>query len=138
MRRWSIIVLFWAALLLGVYALLSFERARRLSRPEVAGWDGIHACGSLTSFDGAKTLDLDRSHKVRLTEKTSDDDDAPERTVDGTWSFEADTERYTISFEEHAASYTLVKPEDSSVCILAPGEVGAVNLRESWFAPKDE
>jgi hypothetical protein len=138
MRRWSIIVLFWAALILGVYALLSFERARRLSRPEIAGWDDIHGCGSLTSFDGTKTLDLDRTHKAHLTEKTSDDDDAPERTVDGTWSFEAEKERYTISFEERSASYALVKPEGSSVCILTPGDVGTVNLGESWFAPKDE
>jgi hypothetical protein len=33
--------------------------------------------------------------------------------------------------------YALVKPEDASVCILAPGDIGAVNLRESWFARID-
>ena len=39
----------------------------------VAGWDDIEECGSLTSFDGTKTIDLERDHKVDLTEKSTDD-----------------------------------------------------------------
>jgi hypothetical protein len=138
MRRWSVIVLFWAALILGVYYFLSTEKARRLSKPEIAGWDDIHACGSLTSFDGTKTLDFERSHKAHLTEKSSDDAEQPEREVDGAWSFDADNERYTVTFGDSSADYALVKPDDSSVCVLARGDVSAVNLRESWFGPKDD
>jgi hypothetical protein len=122
-----------AAVILGVYYILSAENAHRQSRPEVAGWDDIDECGSLTSFDGTKTLDFERSHKASLTEKASNDADKPERKVDGTWSFDPEKERYTVSFGDSPAHYELVKPEDASVCILAPGDVSSVNLRESWF-----
>jgi hypothetical protein len=127
-----------AAALLGVYHLLSAENARRLSQPVVAGWEDLDECGSLKSFDGTKTLDFERSHKASLTEKSANDADKPERKVDGTWSFDEEKERYTVSIGDGSADYELVKPEDSSVCILAPGDVGAVNLRESWFGKIDD
>ena len=127
-----------AAALLGVYHLLSAENARRLSQPAVAGWEDLDECGSLKSFDGTKTLDFERSHKASLTEKSANDADKPERKIDGTWSFDAEKERYTVSIGDTSADYELVKPEDSSVCILAPGDVGAVNLRESWFGKIDD
>jgi len=120
------------AFILGVYYILSAENAHRLSRPAVAGWDDIDECGSLRSFDGAKTLDFERNHSASLTEK-SDDANKPERKVDGTWSFDEEKERYTVSFGDSPAHYKLVKPEDSSVCILTAGDVSAVNLRDSWF-----
>src|SRR5437879_11500874 len=87
-----------AALILGVYYILSAENAHRLSRPAVAGWDDIDECGSLTSFDGTRTLDFDRGHKASLTEKASNETDKPERKVDGTWSFDSEKQRYTVSF----------------------------------------
>lgn len=126
------------AALIGVYHLLSAENARRLSQPAVAGWEELDECGSLKSFDGTKTLDFERSHKASLTEKPANDADKPERKVDGTWSFDAENERYTVSIGGTSTGYELVKPEDSSVCILAPGDVGAVNLRESWFGKIDD
>jgi hypothetical protein len=132
MKRWGIIF-FWAAVILGAYYLLSAVNARRASQPEVAGWDDIDECGSLKSFDGTKTLDFERSYKVSLTEKSPNDADKPERKVDGTWSFDEEKERYIVSFADSSADYALVKPDDSSVCILAPGDAGAVNLRKSWF-----
>jgi hypothetical protein len=127
-----------AAAILGVYHLLSAENARRLSQPTVAGWEDLDECGSLKSFDGTKTLDFERSHKASLTEKSANDADKPERKVDGTWSFDEEKERYTVSIGDSSADYELVKPEDSSVCILAPGDVGAVNLRDSWFGKIDD
>jgi len=127
-----------AAVILGVYHILSSENARRLSRPVVEGWDEIDECGSLTSFDGTKTIDFERTQKIVLTEKSSNDDDSSERKVIGTWSFDAEKERYTVSIEGTSLTYQLVKPEDSSVCIFTPGDVGAVNLRDSWFGRIDE
>jgi hypothetical protein len=135
--KWWGIVLFWVALIFGVYYLLSAEGARRASQPEVAGWDDIHECGSLTSFDGTKTLDFDRHRTASLTEKSSNEADKAERKTNGTWSFDDEKERYTVVFGDSSLEYVLVKPEDASVCILAPGDVGAVNLRESWFARID-
>ena len=137
-RRAALLFLLMAAVMLGVYLILSSENARRLSRPEVAGFDDIEECGSLTSFDGTKTLDFERDNTAALTEKSPNGDDKPERKVSGTWTFDEEEERYTVSFEGASVDYKLVKPEDSSVCILAPGDVSAVNLQESWFGRIEE
>ncbi|SRR6266571_153053 len=137
-QRTVLLAILVAAVILGVYHILSSENARRLSRPVVEGWDEIDECGSLTSFDGTKTIDFERTQKIVLTEKSSNDDDSSERKVIGTWSFDAEKERYTVSIEGTSLTYQLVKPEDSSVCIFTPGDVGAVNLRDSWFGRIDE
>lgn len=127
-----------AAITLGVYYILSTENARRLSRPEIPGWDDIEECGSLTSFDGTKTIDFEEDLKIVVTEKSPDGDEKSERKLAGTWSFDAERERYTVSYEDVSLDYKLVKPEDSSVCIFTRGDVEAVNLRESWFGRIEE
>jgi hypothetical protein len=134
-----------AAVILGVYYILSTENARRLARPTVVGWDDLEECGSLTSFDGTKTIDFERDNKVTLTENSSEEDDESEgksdesaRKTSGTWSFDEEKERYTVNLKETLLDYMLVKPEDSNVCIFAPGDVDAVNLRESWFGRIEE
>jgi hypothetical protein len=127
------------AVILGVYPILLTENAHRSSRPAVAGWDEIDECGSLTSWDGTKTLDFERNHRASVSEKPSDEADKSERKVDGIWSFDAEKDRYIVAFKDSRVDYELVKPEDSSVCILAPGDISAANLRESWFGRiKDE
>jgi hypothetical protein len=127
-----------AGAVVGVYYILSTENARRSSRPAVAGWDDIEKCGSLTSFDGTKTMDLDRTYKLVLTEKSPNGDEKSERKSIGAWSFDAEKERYTVSFADTSLVYQLVKPAESSVCIFTTGDVGAVNLRESWFGQIEE
>jgi hypothetical protein len=127
------------AVAVGVYFLLLSENARRSSQPsEVAGWDELEECGSLTSFDGTKTLDFDERHKATLTEKSSDEDEKPERKTGGTWFFNKEKERYTVRFKDAAVDYELAKPEDSSVCILAPGDADEAKLSESWFGQIEE
>ena len=138
LQRTVLLAILVAAVILGVYHILSSENARRLSRPVVEGWDEIDECGSLTSFDGTKTIDFERTQKIVLTEKSSNGDDSSGRKVTGTWSFDEDKERYTVSFEGISLDYQLIKPEDSSVCIFTPGDVGAVNLRASWFGKTEE
>jgi hypothetical protein len=138
LQRTVLLAILVAAIMLGVYHILSSENARRLSRPVVEGWDEIDECGSLTSFDGTKTIDFERTHNIILTEKSSSGDDTSERKITGTWSFDEEKERYTVSFEGTTLDYQLIKPEDSSVCIFAPGDVGAVNLRDSWFGKTEE
>jgi hypothetical protein len=138
LQRAIVLVIVMAAVMFGVYYILSAENAHRESRPAVAGWDDIEECGSLTSFDGTKTIDFERTHKVTLTEKTGEGDDESESTVAGTWSFDEEKERYTVYLKDSALNYQLIKPEDASVCIFAPGDVDAVNLRESWFGRIEE
>jgi hypothetical protein len=138
LQRTVLLFVVMAAVVFGVYYVLSTENARRESRPEVAGWDDIEECGSLSSFDGTKTIDFERTHSVTLTETPPDGDEKSERKVTGTWSFDEGKERYTVYLENSAIEYSLTKPEDSSVCIFAPGDVDAVNLRESWFGRIEE
>lgn len=139
LERVALVVVLVAAVIFGVYHILSKENAHRQSRPEIPGLDDISECGTLTSFDGTKTIDFDRDHKIGLTEKSPDGDEKSERKSTGTWSFDEENERYTVSLQNASVSYQLVKPEDASVCILAPGDdVEAVNLRESWFGKIEE
>jgi hypothetical protein len=137
-QRTVLLTILVAAITLGVYYILSTENARRSSRPAIPGWEDIEECGSLTSFDGTKTIDFEEDLKIVLTEKSPDGDEKSERKLTGTWSFDVEKERYTVSLEDVSLDYKLVKPEDSSVCIFAPGDVEAVNLRESWFGRIEE
>jgi hypothetical protein len=41
---------------------------------------------------------------------------------------------YTLFFGEASSDYILIKPNNSDLCILAIGDIGSVNMRESWFA----
>jgi hypothetical protein len=138
LQRAVLLFILLAAAIFGVYYILSKENARRASRPEIPGLDDIDECGSLTSFDGTKTIDFDRAHKIVVTEKSSDENDKSERKVSGTWSYDEENERYTVQLENTSVEYELVKPENSSVCILAPGDIAAVNLNESWFGHIEE
>ena len=138
LQRMVLPLILMAMVILGVYYILSKENAHRLSRPVVPGWDDIEECGSLTSFDGTQTIDFEREHKIVRTEKSPSTDDKFERKFTGTWAFAAEKERYTVSFENGLLEYKLVKPEQSSVCILTSGDVDAVNLRESWFGTTEE
>jgi len=116
-QRTVLLAILVAAVILGVYHILSSENARRLSRPVVEGWDEIDECGSLTSFDGTKTIDFERTQKIVLTEKSSNDDDSSERKVIGTWSFDAEKERYTVSIEGTSLTYQLVRTHP---CVFLP------------------
>ena len=137
-QRAVLLCILMAAIIFAVYYILSTENARRLSRPVIPGLDDIEECGTLTSFDGTKTIYFERDDKLLITEKSPDGDEKSERKITGTWSFDEENERYTVRFENTSLDYTLVKPEDSSVCILAPGDISAVNLRESWFGKIEE
>jgi hypothetical protein len=134
MQRWGVVLFLYAALLGSYYFFPPDEKATALQPLlSVAGWDDIRECGSVTSLDGAKTLEFASSHKVGLTETDVQDEKEPRRTTDGSWSFDEQKKRYTITFGDKWTDYTLITPDGSSVCILARGDIGAVNLRESWF-----
>ena len=134
MQRWGAI-LFWGAVIAGgAYFLFAGEKKNApVLPPAAAGWGDIDECAPFTSFDGSKTLDFERSHKVSVTPE-SDDAKKSEQKIDGTWSFNEENKRYTLFFGEARSEYSLIKPNKSTLCILASGDVGSVNMRESWFA----
>jgi hypothetical protein len=113
------------AVIVGAYFL--FAREKKNQYPAIAGWDEIDECAPFTSFDGSQTLDFERSHKVSVAKK-------PSTKIDGTWSFNEEKKRYTLFFGEASSDYILIKPNNSDLCILAIGDIGSVNMRESWFA----
>lgn len=134
MQRWGII-LFCGAVIVGAYFLFAGEKkgTSLAPPPAVAGWDEIDECTPFTSFDGSQTLDFEASRKVSLANEL-DDTKKSEHKIDGTWSFNEEKKRYTIFLGEAASDYTLIKPNNSTLCILASGDIGSVNMRESWFA----
>src|SRR6202035_1166257 len=91
-------------------------------------------CGIVTSFDGSKTLEFGPGHDVILILPRSEKE---AESALGRWSFDEERKLYTTVLEGKMTDYTLIKPEESGVCILARGDIGAVNIRESWFGRFD-
>src|ERR1044071_6444545 len=53
-------------------------------------------------------MDLERTYKLVLTEKSPNGDEKSERKSIGAWSFDAEKERYTVSFADTSLVYQLV------------------------------
>jgi hypothetical protein len=54
--------------------------------------------------------------------------------INGYWRLNEGSKRYTVTFKEENTSYLLVTSEHAPVCMLIKGDIGAADLRESWFS----
>ena len=52
----------------------------------------------------------------------------------GTWSYDAGSKRYSVTLDGEKTIYTLVSRGEPTTCILFMGELGAADLRRSWFS----
>jgi hypothetical protein len=103
--------------------------------PAVAGWDQLGSCISVASLDGMRQLSLYGNGGATLSDDTPQKDDtaAKARSVDGYWRFNEGSKRYTVTFKDENTSYLLVTSDRAPVCMLIKGDIGAADLRESWF-----
>jgi hypothetical protein len=62
----------------------------------------------------------------------------PSVIVNGSWSFNQSTERYSIHLSDAETDYELVEIDDSDTCILVKGTLESANLKESWFSVRDD
>src|SRR5579859_2589621 len=102
-----------------------FERQEEIPQI-VAGWDGISQCAFTSSFDGKKHLSLSENHFARI--------EGPDQaSVDGSWSFDESSSKYTITVNSDPVTYAVVTPGDGANCMLIKGDPGTADLPQSWF-----
>jgi hypothetical protein len=103
-------------------------------QPPVAGWEQLDACSPMQTLDDTRELTFIEDHTIKLEEREAKTGRAlGPSTLAGTWAFEESTHRYFVTLADQQKSYALVQPENSEVCILMNGDLGAANLAESWF-----
>ena len=135
-------VVFAVALYLGIAFdffpfLFSGSPVVSTARPPkaVPGWDDIASCGLLTSLDERKNLTF-TEQAVEYAESPRDGDGVKpdSKMFHGTWSYDAGSKRYSVTLEGEMTIYTLVARGEPTTCILFMGELGAADLRRSWFS----
>jgi hypothetical protein len=108
----------------------STKAARNSSKLQVAGWAELGLCLWLTSLEGTKHLLFSEDHSAAIYDENLNQ-------ANGTWSFDASTKRYPVTFEGETTAYSLFSPEDSTTCMLIKGSLDAADLRHSWFSFPD-
>ena len=135
-RRTSVITIVVLICLAGaiVYVLSGgLERTAQQTDPWPPGFSELFDCTSTASLDGTKELELYENQVAVSYDKLVKKNGKYQKTV-GSWSFNPTTDRYIISFNDAASTYSIVKPEGAGLCMLIVGEIGAADLRKSWFA----
>ncbi len=110
------------------------EQAAKSSSP---GWENLLDCSHTASLDGTKELNLSENHRAVLYDKTKKEN-GRYLTFNGDWNFNEATTLYTVSLNGEATVYSIVEPEDAAVCMLIKGDLGAADLRASWFSSSNE
>jgi hypothetical protein len=118
----------------GVVLLYVSILVRRAEAPLVPGWEGLGRCTFTISFDGTKEFALSYNHQAVLYDH-SKKKNAGYPTIKGTWSFDEMTHRYSVMLNDVVTTYSVVAPEQTVACLLVQGDLGAVDMRTSWFSP---
>lgn len=114
-----------------------------IGRPEpplVPGWEDLGRCIFTMSFDGMKELALSDNHQAVLYDLSKKEYwESP--TIEGTWSFDETTHRYALALNDVVTTYSVVAPrsavtsDETVACVLVKGDLGAADMRASWFSP---
>ena len=91
-------------------------------------------CFFTMSFDGTKGLSLSYNRQAVLY-AYSKVVGSKELTIEGTWTFDEATKRYAVTLDGAVTTYSVVAPEQTAVCMLVKGDLGAADLRASSFSP---
>ncbi len=131
-RHWWLVLL---AIAVAGVAYLIFRRHEELAAepPWPAGWAALLDCADMASLDGTKELEFFDDRRAVMYDKAIGNERGKYLKVDGTWRFDETTNLYTVTLNGESAAYSIVEP-DGGTCMLVKGDLGAVNLRESWFA----
>jgi hypothetical protein len=129
----------WAMALIGCVALAFLywrPKTPKAIVPAVSGWDDPLACSDMISLDGTKHLALSDDHSVLLESehRSKDPDGKHDDSIRGAWSFDEISKRYAVTLNGATTAYSVIQGPDSGLCMLIRGELGSVNLRESWFS----
>jgi hypothetical protein len=137
----------WLATIAGTVIYLIFFRGS--SQRESAaipdyppGWLRLAECSDTMSLDEKKSLHLSEDGKASLEDRSQAKDDGGGgniRFVEGEWRYDAASHRYALTLDGETAIYGLVSGGEPTTCVLFNGDIGAADLRASWFSfPSDE
>jgi hypothetical protein len=134
--RWRPIII--GCVLAAVVYLIYFRSSPHSVQPalvENPGWDGLSMCSDAASLDGTKGLGLSSDGRAVLFDNTpiKDGQTVADHTTDGAWHFEG-SGRYSLTFKGQTATYLIVWPEQTSICMLIRGSLDAADLSASWFS----
>lgn len=110
------------------------DDAKQTTVSEPLGWSDLLDCSYTVSLDGTKELDLFDNQNVVFYDKSTKEN-GKYRTIDGTWAFDETTKLYAVTLGSEVTNYSIVEPEGAAgICMLVKGQVGAADLRASWFS----
>ena len=139
MRQWRHILLLGAAALGALVIILrpwDTPVARAPAAPSHHGWARLLPCSDTASMDGSKTLTLDEDHSAKLVEGDPAHAAAGKTTVEGEWRFDRGRGLYSVTLNGKSTSYSIesISAGPATVCALIKGDLGAADLRSSWFS----
>jgi hypothetical protein len=129
----------WAIALIGCVALAFLywgPKTPKATARVVPGWDDLLDCSDMISLDGTEHLALSDDHSVLFENehRSKDADGKRDDSIRGAWSFDEISKRYAVTLNGATTTYSVIQVPDSGLCMLIRGELGSVNLRESWFS----
>jgi hypothetical protein len=132
-------VLIAGALAAAVYVIYfrpSPDAVRSTRLPENPGWDDLSPCSDASSLDGTMGLGLLSDGRATLYDNTpiKGSETTEDHTTNGAWHFDELSRRYSITFKGASTDYLVVSSEQTKICMLIKGDLGAADLRASWFS----
>jgi hypothetical protein len=124
---------FWVFAGIGaVYLMLGpGKKVEEVTEAWPPGFSELLDCTFTASLDGTRELELTESQQALFRERSANREGI-DRTVDGKWSFDELTKLYYVTLDGEVTRYSLAKP--TGMCMLIKGDLGAADLRASWFA----
>jgi hypothetical protein len=123
----------WFKVLCGLAAIglaygFLFYKKQSANAPVTPGWNDPAGCSYMASLDGEKELLLFENHFVRKYETTGD-----RKSIEGTWSFDEDTQQYSVILDGVTTRNSLIRPRAAHFCMLINGNLETADLTRSWF-----
>jgi len=137
-RQWGSVLLLICLVGAGLYWAFRNHSGNQTKDSLPPGWYDLLDCSYTVSLDGTKELNVFENHGAVLYDK-SVKVNGKYRMIDGNWTFDEASKLYAVTLNGETATYSLVEPEGpAGICILVKGDLGAADLRASWFSTSDQ
>ena len=119
-----------------IYLALKPHPVTTKEAPEqsIPGWEELAYCGTMDTLDGSNKI---RFYENQHTELLGLKEGKEERIAEGRWSYDLALKEYAITLDAKTTTYALLSRGDPINCILYKGDLGAADLRASWFSSND-
>jgi hypothetical protein len=137
--QWGGVLLLICLVGAGIYWVFGRNQTDHQAKDTLApGWYDLLDCSYTVSLDGTKELNVFENHGAVLYDK-SVKMNGKYRAIDGNWTFDEVTKLYSVTLNGETETYSLLGPEGATgICMLVKGDLGAADLRGSWFSTSDQ